>query len=121
MKLLSEEKIYKFIEEFVNWYEEQENSRDSLMAFLSMMSNFNKKEIHILLCSLSDGEIPIKSKTITNKIINCLYDDNKCIAQAAVLCLVNCCDVSCKAVKRIINDHEPKHSLLVSGMLDFLK
>jgi len=109
--MCGEVEIYKIADKIVEYIEDIQ---------LSELKGLPDDFIRILFGSLVDNEISIKDKATIYWISRFLFSGDKRLAQAAVVCLVDCCGkLGADLVKEAISK-KPYHIDLIIGMVKLL-
>lgn len=113
---LNEPVLYEYADTISVWFENEKNSDEAALLMNAMMREFNDRALRILLGSFSDNGTPIHHGLIIERISECLFKEDKRLAQAAAICLIGCCkrrDLVQHAVEA-----NPSNMNLIRGILE---
>lgn len=113
---LNEPVLYEYADTISVWFENEKNSDEAALLMNSMMREFNDRALRILLGSFSDNGTPVHHVLIIERISECLFKEDKRLAQAAAICLIGCCkrrDLVQHAVEA-----NPPNMNLIRGILE---
>lgn len=84
----SEGELYEIADSIANWVTEASGAEQAALA--AELSELRSKDVRVLLSALADSEVQLRSERLLHTIAGFLDSDDKRLAQAAALCLLQC-------------------------------
>jgi hypothetical protein len=113
---LNERDLYCAAEPIVEWLEETSSSKESSPALFSMLSFLGGRSLRVLLGSLADSGVQLRTALLVKRIAEYLFDNDKRLAQAAAACLINCCGAPGRSLVQRAVKQNPPHAVLIAGI-----
>lgn len=116
----SEEQQYEIADTITEWMAEASGTEQSTLA--PELRELRPKDIRVLLSALADSEVRLRSERLLHAIAGLLDSDDKRLAQASALCLLQCGGVLGGTLLRfrLANPTSLPHIDLVLGAINLL-
>jgi len=116
----SEEQQYEIADTITEWMVEASGTEQATLA--PELRELRSKDIRVLLSALADSEVRLRSERLLHAIAGLLDSDDKRLAQASALCLLQCGGVLGGTLLRfrLANPASLPHIDLVLGAINLL-
>lgn len=116
----SEDDLYEIADAVADWVANASDAEQAVFAIY--LQELSPRGARVLLSALADSEVHIRSEQLLWTIASFLDSEDKRLAQAAAVCLLDCGDALGSRIlrERITRAESIPHAQLIQGIIDLL-